>query len=57
LTRDKELNPMNVLKPIKLGPNELDETQPFTSSELGKLWATSSRVVIGIQLKKILRNG
>ena len=57
MTRDKELNPMNVLKPIKLGPNELDETQPFTSSELGKLWATSSRVVIGIQLKKILRNG
>jgi len=40
MTTDKELNPMNVMKPINLSAKELNETQPLTSSEIGKLWAT-----------------
>lgn len=40
MTTDKELNPMNVMKAIKLSPKELDENQAFTSAEMGKLWAT-----------------
>src|SRR4051812_5334684 len=40
MTTDRELNPMNVMKPIKLSTEELDETQPLTSSEIGKLWTT-----------------
>ncbi|MED1471664.1 DUF3231 family protein [Bacillus salipaludis] len=40
MTNDKELNPMNVLKPINISSNAGDETQPLTSSEIGKLWAT-----------------
>ncbi|MFK9093627.1 DUF3231 family protein [Bacillus salipaludis] len=31
---------MDVLKPINLSTKELDETQPLTSVEMGKLWAT-----------------
>jgi hypothetical protein len=37
---NRELNPMNVLKPINLSTKELDETQTLTSSEIGKLWAS-----------------
>lgn len=40
MTTDKELNPMNVMKPLNLSTNELDETQPLTVIEMGKLWAT-----------------
>ncbi|MDP4083467.1 MAG: DUF3231 family protein [Bacillota bacterium] len=40
MTTDKELNPMDVLKPINLSTSELDETQPLTAVEIGKLWAT-----------------
>ena len=36
----KELNPMDILKPINLKTKEADETEPLTSSEMGKLWAT-----------------
>jgi hypothetical protein len=35
-----DLQPMDVMKPINLSTNELDESQPLTSVELGKLWAT-----------------
>jgi hypothetical protein len=35
-----DLNPMDIMKPINLSTNELDETQPFTVVEIGKLWAT-----------------
>ncbi|MGG1680291.1 DUF3231 family protein [Neobacillus sp. NRS-1170] len=34
------LNPMDILKPIDLSSKALDETQPLTSVEMGKLWAT-----------------
>lgn len=40
MTADKNLNPMDVIKPIQYSAKELDETQPFTSVEMGKLWAT-----------------
>ncbi|WP_394234334.1 DUF3231 family protein [Niallia oryzisoli] len=40
MTTDRDLNPMNVMKPINLSAKELDEGQPFTASEIGKLWAT-----------------
>jgi hypothetical protein len=40
MTTDKELNPMDVIKPINLRTKEFDETEPFTSAEMGKLWAT-----------------
>lgn len=40
MTADQELNPMNVLQPINFSPKELDETQPLTTVEMGKLWAT-----------------
>lgn len=34
------INPMDILKPINLSTNELDKSQPLTSVEMGKLWAT-----------------
>jgi hypothetical protein len=40
MTTDKNLNPMDVLKPIHLSSKELDETEPLTTVEMGKLWAT-----------------
>lgn len=40
MTPDKQLNPMDVLKPINLSTKELDETQPLTVLEMSKLWAT-----------------
>ncbi|HLO12729.1 MAG TPA: DUF3231 family protein [Pseudoneobacillus sp.] len=40
MSTDKELNPMDVLKPINISTKELDETQPLTSVEMAKLWAT-----------------
>ncbi|USK68486.1 DUF3231 family protein [Peribacillus asahii] len=40
MTTDKEFNPMDVMKPINLSSKELDESQPFTSVEIGKLWVT-----------------
>ncbi|MDZ5472249.1 DUF3231 family protein [Bacillus sp. 31A1R] len=40
MTTDKGLNPMDVLKPINLSSKELDENQPLTTVEMGKLWAT-----------------
>ncbi len=40
MTTDKELNPMDVMKPLNLSTPELDESQPFTTVEMGKLWAT-----------------
>ncbi|MGJ7913146.1 DUF3231 family protein [Neobacillus sp. LXY-1] len=35
-----DLQPMDVMKPILLSTPELDESQPLTSLEMGKLWAT-----------------
>lgn len=34
------LNPMDIMEPINLSSIELDESQPFTSMEMAKLWAT-----------------
>lgn len=34
------LNPMDILKPLELKKEELDETNSLTSVEMGKLWAT-----------------
>jgi hypothetical protein len=44
------LNPMDVLKPINLSTNELDETHPLTSVEMGKLWATYTGNSMSIQI-------
>lgn len=35
-----EINPMDVLKPIELSTPDLNETQPLTTVEMGKLWTT-----------------
>ncbi|WP_256239238.1 DUF3231 family protein [Bacillus sp. EB600] len=64
------LNPMDVLKPIDLSSKELDENQPLTSVEMGKLWATyvgnsmSSQILTYFlqhcdddYIKKLLENG
>lgn len=40
MTDPKELNPMEILKPINLKTKAMDETEPLTSSEMGKLWAS-----------------
>jgi hypothetical protein len=40
MTTDKELNPMDVLKPINLSTKELGGSQPLTAVEMAKLWAT-----------------
>lgn len=40
MTTDKILNPMDVLKPIQFSSKDLDETEPLTSIEMAKLWAT-----------------
>ena len=37
---DKELEPMNVMKSLDLSSQELDESQPLTVVEIGKLWVT-----------------
>jgi hypothetical protein len=44
------LNPMDVLKPINLSTNELGETHPLTSVEMGKLWATYTGNSMSIQI-------
>lgn len=50
MTTDKELNPMNVMKPLNLSPKALDETQPLTTFEMGKLWATYMGNSMSIQI-------
>ncbi|MFP3919258.1 DUF3231 family protein [Lysinibacillus telephonicus] len=67
---DKILNPMNVMKPLNLSTQELDESQPFTVTEMGKLWTTymgnsmSSQIITYFlqhcedqQIKSLLENG
>jgi hypothetical protein len=52
--RDKgiimEYKPMDVLKPIQLSTKELDETQPLTTVEMGKLWVTYTGNSMSIQI-------
>src|SRR5437764_2899379 len=50
MTTDKNLNPMNVLKPLNINPKILDETQPLSSFEMGKLWATFMGNSMSIQI-------
>ncbi|MGI8384062.1 DUF3231 family protein [Robertmurraya sp. P23] len=45
-----ELNPMDIIKPINLSTDELDETQPLSSVEMGKLWATYTGSSMSIQI-------
>jgi uncharacterized protein YutE (UPF0331/DUF86 family) len=64
------LNPMDVIKPIDLSSKALDENQPLTSVEMGKLWATYMGNSMATQIityfvqhcddeyiKKLLENG
>nr|WP_232337097.1 DUF3231 family protein [Lysinibacillus timonensis] len=37
---DQALNPMNVIKPLNLSTQQLDESQSLTVVEMGKLWTT-----------------
>lgn len=70
MTTDKELNPMNVLKPLNIDPKSSDETNPLSSFEMGKLWATYIGNSMSIQIlsyflehcedediKRLLENG
>jgi hypothetical protein len=50
VTTDKDLNPMNVMKPLNLNPKISDEDQPLTSFEMGKLWATYMGNSMSIQI-------
>ncbi|WML26876.1 DUF3231 family protein [Neobacillus sp. OS1-33] len=50
MTTDKDLNPMNVMKPLNLNPKISDEDQPLTSFEMGKLWATYMGNSMSIQI-------
>ncbi|MFP7177123.1 DUF3231 family protein, partial [Priestia filamentosa] len=50
MTTDKDLNPMNVLKPLNINPKISDETQPLTSFTMGKLWATYMGNSMSIQI-------
>lgn len=50
MTADKDLNPMNVLKPLNINPKILDETKPLTTFEMGKLWATYMGNSMSIQI-------
>jgi len=50
MTTDKDLNPMNVMKALNLSPNTQDETQPLTTFEMGKLWATYMGNSMSIQI-------
>jgi hypothetical protein len=50
MTTDKELNPMNVLKPLNINPKISDETQPLRTFEMGKLWATYMGNSMSIQI-------
>jgi hypothetical protein len=43
-------NPMDVLKSINLSTSDLNETQPFTAAEMGKLWATYTGNSMSIQI-------
>jgi hypothetical protein len=50
MTTDKDLNPMNVMKQININSKVLDETQPLSSFEMGKLWATYMGNSMSIQI-------
>ena len=50
MTMDKELNPMNVMKPLNINPKISDENQPFTTFEIGKLWAAYMGNSMSIQI-------
>ncbi|MCM3728394.1 DUF3231 family protein [Neobacillus cucumis] len=50
MTTEKDLNPMNVMKPLNIISKDLDETQPLTSFEMGKLWATYMGNSMSIQI-------
>jgi hypothetical protein len=50
MTTDKQFNPMNVIKPINLSPNTGEESQPLTTFEMGKLWATYMGNSMSIQI-------
>jgi len=50
MTTDKNLNPMNVMKPLNINPKIFDESQPLTAFEMGKLWATYMGNSMSIQI-------
>lgn len=50
MTTDKELNPMNVMKPLNFSSNTGDESQALTTMEVGKLWATYMGNSMSIQI-------
>ncbi|WP_449537706.1 DUF3231 family protein [Ferdinandcohnia sp. Marseille-Q9671] len=50
MTADKELNPMNIMKPLNLSSEAGDESQPFSAFEMGKLWATYMGNSMSIQI-------
>lgn len=50
MTTDKDLNPMNVMKPQNINPKIIDETRPLRSFEMGKLWATYMGNSMSIQI-------
>jgi len=50
MTTDKDLNPMNVMKPLNITPKLQDETSPLATFEMGKLWATYMGNSMSIQI-------
>jgi hypothetical protein len=51
-----DLKPMDVIKPINLSSDELDETQPLSAVEMGKLWVTYSGNSMSSQILKYFIN-
>lgn len=50
MTTDKDLNPMNVMKPLSFSSNEIDENHDLSTLEIGKLWATFMGNSMSIQI-------
>jgi hypothetical protein len=50
MTTEKELNPMNVMKPLNFSSNTLNESQFLSAFEMGKLWATYMGNSMSIQI-------
>ena len=54
MTTDKQFNPMDVMKPINLSSKELDESQPFTSVEIG--WTVNTKLNNFFKVFKFILN-
>lgn len=50
MTTDKDFNPMYVMKSLNINPPSADKTNPFSTFEMGKLWASYMGNSMSIQI-------